>query len=75
MTATFQTPLCEIQERKAQGLGILWIEHDIHNLMKLCDRASVMKNGHLVGVVRVYEVTDEDIVGMIIVGKMPALAA
>ncbi|MBA4324139.1 MAG: ABC transporter ATP-binding protein, partial [Rhodobacter sp.] len=34
-----------IQELKAQGLGIFLIEHDIHNVMKLCDRASVMKNG------------------------------
>jgi D-xylose transport system ATP-binding protein len=29
-----------IQELKAQGLGIILIEHDIPNVMKLCDRAS-----------------------------------
>ncbi|MBW6505468.1 MAG: ATP-binding cassette domain-containing protein [Rhodobacteraceae bacterium] len=60
-----------IQELKAQGLGIFLIEHDIHNVMKLCDRASVMKNGQLVGTVNVNDVTDEDILGMIILGKMP----
>ncbi len=60
-----------IQELKAQGLGIFLIEHDIHNVMKLCDRASVMKNGQLVGTVNVNEVTDEDILGMIILGKKP----
>jgi D-xylose transport system ATP-binding protein len=43
--------------------------------MKLCDRASVMKNGQLVGTVNVNEVTDEDILGMIILGKKPAKAA
>ncbi|WP_413867948.1 ATP-binding cassette domain-containing protein [Albidovulum sp.] len=64
-----------IQELKAQGLGIFLIEHDIHNVMKLCDRASVMKNGQLVGTVRVNEVTDEDILGMIILGKKPGRAA
>ena len=64
-----------IQELKAQGLGISLIEHDIHNVMKLCDRASVMKNGQLVGTVRVNEVTDEDILGMIILGKKPGRAA
>ncbi len=64
-----------IQELKAQGLGIFLIEHDIHNVMKLCDRASVMKNGQLVGTVNVNEVTDEDILGMIIMGKKPAEAA
>ncbi len=61
-----------IQELKAQGLGIFLIEHDIHNVMQLCDRASVMKNGQLVGTVKVDEVTDEDILGMIILGKNPA---
>ena len=64
-----------IQELKAQGLGIFLIEHDIHNVMKLCDRACVMKNGQLVGTVNVNEVTDEDILGMIILGKKPAKAA
>ncbi len=64
-----------IQELKAQGLGIFLIEHDIHSVMKLCDRAVVMKNGHRVGTVNVDEVTDDDILGMIIMGKKPALAA
>ena len=64
-----------IQELKAQGLGIFLIEHDIHNVMKLCDRASVMKNGQLVGTVDVATVTDEDILSMIILGKKPAKAA
>ncbi|WP_347849632.1 ATP-binding cassette domain-containing protein, partial [Planktomarina sp.] len=45
-----------IQELKKQGLGIFLIEHDIHNVMKLCDRASVMKNGQLVGTERVADV-------------------
>ena len=57
------------------GLGIFLFEHDIHNVMKLCDRASVMKNGQLVGTVNVNEVTDEDILGMIILGKTPEKAA
>jgi len=64
-----------IHELKAQGLGIFLIEHDIHNVMKLCDRASVMKNGQLVGTVNVADVTDEDILSMIILGKKPAKAA
>ena len=63
-----------IQELKKQGLGIFLIEHDIHSVMKLCDRAVVMKNGQRVGTVNVNEVTDEDILGMIIMGKKPASA-
>ena len=63
-----------IQELKAQGLGIILIEHDIHNVMKLCDRASVMKNGKLVGTVGVKQVTDDEILAMIILGKQPVRA-
>ena len=39
--------------------------------MDLCDRVSVMKNGQLVGTERVEDVTDDDILGMIILGKKP----
>ncbi|MBT9246679.1 ATP-binding cassette domain-containing protein [Gemmobacter fulvus] len=63
-----------IQELKKQGLGIFLIEHDIHAVMNLCDRAVVMKNGQRVGTVNVNEVTDDDILGMIIMGKKPAQA-
>ncbi len=64
-----------IQELKKQGLGIFLIEHDIHNVMKLCDRASVMKNGQLVGTERVADVTEDDILSMIILGKNPKEAS
>lgn len=63
-----------IQELKRQGLGIFLIEHDIHAVMELCDRAVVMKNGQKVGTVNVDEVTDDDILGMIIMGKRPEKA-
>lgn len=60
-----------IQQLKAEGIGIFLISHDIHDVMELCDRASVMKNGQLVGTVDVKDVTDDDLLGMIILGKRP----
>lgn len=63
-----------IQELKRQGLGIFLIEHDIHAVMQLCDRAVVMKNGQRVGSVRVEDVSDDDLLGMIILGKKPPSA-
>jgi len=60
-----------IEQLKSQGIGIFLISHDIHDVMKLCDRASVMKNGQLVGTVNVADVTDDDLLGMIILGKRP----
>jgi D-xylose transport system ATP-binding protein len=64
-----------IQELKAQGLGIFLISHDTHEMMELCDRVSVMKNGELVDTVRVQDVTENDVLEMIILGKKPQKAA
>ena len=64
-----------IQQLKAEGIGIFLISHDIHDVMELCDRASVMKNGKLVGTVNVADVTDDDLLSMIILGKKPGEAA
>jgi D-xylose transport system ATP-binding protein len=63
-----------IAQLKAEGIGIFLISHDIHEVMRLCDRASVMKNGKLVGTVDVGSVTDDDLLGMIILGKRPGEA-
>lgn len=60
-----------IHQLKAQGIGIFLIDHDVHAVMDLCDRASVMKNGQLVGTVDIADVTDDDLLSMIILGKKP----
>ncbi len=60
-----------IDELKKQGIGIFLIDHDIHQVKALCDRASVMKNGKLVGTVDVKEASEDDLLGMIILGKKP----
>lgn len=64
-----------IQELKKQGLGIFLISHDTREMLELCDRVSVMKNGQLVGTERVGDVTEDDILSMIIMGKKPEKAA
>lgn len=64
-----------IGELKKEGLGIFLIDHDVHQVKELCDRAAVMKNGELVGVVDVDAVSVDDILAMIIAGKKPAMAA
>jgi len=64
-----------IEELKRQGIGIFLISHDIQDVFKLCDRVSVMKNGQLVGTENVADVTEDDVLGMIILGKQPVKAA
>jgi len=64
-----------IKELKSQGLGIFLISHDTREMMELCDRVAVMKNGKLIGIERVEDVTEDDILSMIIMGKNPKKAA
>ncbi len=64
-----------IKKLKADGIGIFLIDHDVHAVLDLCDRASVMKNGKLVGTVNTKDVTDDDLLSMIILGKNPNDAA
>jgi D-xylose transport system ATP-binding protein len=60
-----------IQQLKAQGIGIFLISHDMHDVFELADRVAVMKNGKLVGTARVQDVTQDEVLGMIILGKCP----
>ena len=64
-----------IQQLKREGIGIFLISHDIHDVFDLADRLTVMKNGKLVGTVRTQDVTQDEVLGMIILGKMPEGAA
>src|ERR1700683_3740984 len=59
---------------KADGLGIFLISHDIHDVFDLADRICVMKNGRVVGTARLAEVTKDEVLGMIILGKCPPAA-
>jgi D-xylose transport system ATP-binding protein len=60
-----------IKELKAQGIGIFLISHDIHDVFDLADRIVVMKNGFVVGSARTEDVTKDEVLGMIILGKCP----
>jgi D-xylose transport system ATP-binding protein len=60
-----------IVQLKSEGLGIFLISHDIHDVFDLSDRISVMYHGRLVGTVRKDDVTTDDVLAMIILGKKP----
>jgi len=63
-----------ILQLKADGIGIFLISHDIHDVFDLADRVCVMKNGKLVGTAKTSEVTKDEVLGMIILGKCPPQA-
>ena len=58
-----------VRKLKAQGVGIFLISHDMPDVFGLSDRLSVMKNGKTVGTYRTAEVTEDEVLGMIIAGK------
>jgi D-xylose transport system ATP-binding protein len=60
-----------IKELKAEGIGIFLISHDIHDVFDLADRIVVMKNGQVVGSARTQDVSKDEVLGMIILGKVP----
>ncbi len=60
-----------VTQLKAEGIGIFLISHDIHDVFDLADRISVMLQGRLVGTVNKHDVTKDEVLGMIIMGKKP----
>ena len=60
-----------IRQLKAEGIGIFLISHDIHDVFDLSDRISVMYHGRIVDTVRRDDVTTDEVLAMIILGKKP----
>jgi D-xylose transport system ATP-binding protein len=60
-----------IGQLREDGLGIFLISHDIHDVFDLSDRISVMLQGKLVGTVNKDDVTVDEVLAMIIMGKKP----
>lgn len=60
-----------IRQLRDEGLGIFLISHDIHDVYDLADRISVMLQGKLVGTVERDDVTVDEVLAMIIMGKKP----
>jgi D-xylose transport system ATP-binding protein len=60
-----------IRQLKSEGIGIIMISHDLHDVFDLSDRVSVMKNGRHVWTGGVAETTKDQVLEMIILGKLP----
>jgi D-xylose transport system ATP-binding protein len=60
-----------IRQLKEDGIGIILISHDIHDVFDLADRISVMLQGRKVGTVNRDDVSMDEVLAMIIIGKLP----
>jgi ribose transport system ATP-binding protein len=56
---------------REQGVGIIYISHHLEELFHLCDRATVLRDGALVGTVEIADSSRDQIVRMM-VGREPS---
>ena len=61
-----------IRRLSAEGVGILLVTHDMPDVFALSGRLMVMKNGRPVATCRTADVTEDEVLAMIIAGKAPA---
>lgn len=60
-----------IQNLREEGIGIFLVSHDMHDVFRLCDRVMVMNNGVNVGTHKISDVTQDDVLSLIIKGALP----
>jgi D-xylose transport system ATP-binding protein len=60
-----------VRKLKSEGIGIFLVSHDIHDVFDLSDRICIMYHGRVVATVKPSEVTSDEVLGMIILGKRP----
>ena len=58
-----------IVELKSQGLGIIWISHDIHEVYNFTDRITILSGGRNVITAGTRDYSQDEIVSMIISGR------
>ena len=47
---------------KEQGIGIIFITHFLDQVFEMSDRLTILRNGHLVGVYDIHEITKLELV-------------
>ena len=60
-----------IKALKKEGIAIVMISHDLHDVFDLSDRIAVMKNGRHVYTAATTETNKDEVLQMVILGKLP----
>ena len=63
-----------VRSLKSRGMAVIYITHNMHDVMEVCDRCIIMKNGRKAGEVQTKSVTREELANMIITGDVPKRA-
>jgi inositol transport system ATP-binding protein len=64
-----------VRELKAQGLSIIFVTHRLEEVMELCDRYTVLRDGRLVGSGNISGTTIDGIIRMMVGREVKALFA
>lgn len=62
----FENLVRVIEELKADGVGIIYVTHRLNELFRIADRATVLRDGEFVGQVSMSDVTQADLVRMMV---------
>ncbi len=55
-----------IRRLRAQGLGVIYVTHRLHEVMAISDRVAVLRDGHLVAIHRTADITQSEIVRLMV---------
>ena len=58
-----------VKSLKARGMAVIYITHNMHDVMEVCDRCVILKNGRKVSEVSTADVTKDDLANIIITGS------
>jgi ribose transport system ATP-binding protein len=64
-----------VDEWKGQGMAIVFISHRMEEIFRVADRVTVLRNGRSVGLARLDETTEQELVDLMIEGGAIARAA
>lgn len=64
-----------LEQLRREGRSILFISHKLEEIRRLCDRATVLRQGRLVGTIPVAGATAEDLARMMIGRELPQFGA
>jgi len=60
-----------IEKLRKSGYAIFIISHNLDHVFQIADRIAILKNGRMVGVIRRSDVAHDELVSMIVSGRMP----
>lgn len=63
-----------IADLKAMGVSLIYVSHKMNEIFRVCDRATIMRDGRQVGVVNICEENEESIVARMVGRKIEKLA-